>query len=321
MNALRQTHDFLDMLAALLEGGLTVPDSLCVLSGEGFPAPLRSAARETLSAMGRGDDLSAALDGVSARKGSRIRLSRAQVALVRAASLAGTPVGTLRGIAEDLSGRMSAERSFMDALAYPCLVVAFALAMTFVLVARIFPLYASLGVDVVSGASAVRGIVSALSFLMLAVASAYFALVRAFRAESAGRAVFGVLSLLTESGVPLAESLARCRDCVADGKTRLAIGFAERRVRAGMSLSRAFAESGLFGPFAVSWLAVADKGGNPASAFRPIEAYFAERDRRVRAFAARMVEPTLIGIVGAYLLILVETVIVPALAISGGIHV
>lgn len=311
---------FTDMLATLLEGGLTLTDSLRVLSGVGFPSPVRRGSRLVLESMRRGNAFSRALDELVARKDSPLALTRAHLALVDAASRTGKSEAVLREIARDIGARVAADGAFASALAYPALVVAFALSLTVVLRVRVLPYLALSGMDAVDVGGATRGIACALAFLASSLVVAYLAMRRVFRRDSGEYSVFSALAFLMANGVTLSESLARCLPCVSDAKTRAAVRMALRRLEEGSSIARAFAETGRFGALVSAWLEVADENGDPASAFLPIAAHFRARDARVREIASRMIEPTLMAITGVYVLILVETVVLPVLTIAGGLH-
>jgi type II secretory pathway component PulF len=157
------------------------------------------------------------------------------------------------------------------------------------------------------------GVVFAGVFLFIAGGVLFFVYFRLFGNDSPEYRVFYLLSLLLENHIPLGEALTQC--VINMGETRY--GRALAAIKNDI-VSGAFSKSALFSSYISGWLSVADANGNIDEACRNIALFFQQRDERVRNMAAKCIEPAVIIITGIYLLILIQTVILPVLTHAGG---
>lgn len=322
MNSLVATALFTDMLVSLLDGGATVTEALSVLSADGIQEPVRTASRRVLVSMNAGASFSASVRGIGKTMTRALRFSSFHISLIEASERTGRIVSVLKDVSVDLRARIEANDSFSSALAYPVIVIAMALCGTIFLYAKGIPLLIRNGfLDAADRDFALGGIALALLFLLFAGTTAFYFLYRVFLRVSPSYVVFYVLAFMTENGIPIHEALSHCETGVTGARAKAAVRYARRKVGAGTSLSHAFGDTGFFPAFATGWLAVAEGNGNPSAVFRSLCRHFRAQDNRLKEIASRLIEPALIAITGVYISILIETVILPVLTLSGGLNV
>jgi general secretion pathway protein F len=119
------------------------------------------------------------------------------------------------------------------------------------------------------------------------------------------------LSLLSLSAVPVLEQLNIAGRVVTLLPMRHAVEQARKRVREGMSLNRALAESERFPPIAIKLIASGEKSGElPDMLERIAEHQEREVDTRIKMLMS-IIEPALIVLVGGVVLLIVLAILLP----------
>jgi type II secretory pathway component PulF len=317
MNRTSATLHFVEMLLALLKGNSSLIDALGVLSRDGIEESTREAASQLVVLMKRGQSFSECLNMLKAKK---IYFTPLYITLIRAAEMTGNIETVLDKILFDLKRKQQNREMILNILVYPILIIGVALIGTILLVYKGMPLFIQAGM--LSGAfleTAILGIISAGVFLFVAGSLLLFVYFRIFGKDSSEYQIFYLLSLLLESHIPLSDALTRCIASMGETKYGKALVTIKNDIVSGVRFSQAFSRSSLFSSYISGWLSVADANGNIYEACRNIAAYFQQRDERTRNIAAKCIEPAVIIITGIYLLILVQTVILPILTHAGGV--
>ena len=144
------------------------------------------------------------------------------------------------------------------------------------------------------------------------------------RTPVAGRLVIAVdtarfastLAILTGSGAPLLRSLDAARDVVWALPIRAAAGAAAVLVREGVSLARALKEQRVFPPVLIHLTANGEASGQLAPMLERAAAELErEAGRRITWFAA-LLQPALIVLMGAIVLVLVLAVMLPIVSMN-----
>jgi general secretion pathway protein F len=124
------------------------------------------------------------------------------------------------------------------------------------------------------------------------------------------------LSILFGSGVPLLTALSAASGVVGNLPMRYALDEAARKVREGVSLSRALAVSGLFPPVLIHLIASGEKSGKlDVMLFRVAK----QQEQEVGGFVSTLtslLEPILILVMGAVVLIIVLAILMPIISMN-----
>lgn len=322
MTGVKKTVVFAEMMISMLEGGATVPDALRVISGPGIPGPVRAISLAILEKMREGAGFSASMIRCATVRDSSVRFSNMHIAMIRASEKTGDLITVLRDIVRDMRMAIKARETLLSALLYPLSVILVALLGTLALYARGIPLFMKSGLlDDSMRDIALMGIVKALAFVFAFGGAIVVSVQRIFGNESREYTIFYILSFMTNNGIALPEALMHCNEALAEKRYRAALHFARKKINEGVSLSKAIKASGLFSPFVVGWLEIADENGKPSAVFCGLAEYFRDKDERLKEIVSRLIEPAIILITGVYLLILVVNVILPMLTLSGGLNV
>jgi len=266
--------------------------------------------------------------------------------LVAVAAETGQLPEVLERLADYLEARQAQRQQFTLALVYPALVTVIAMAVITVLLVYVVPQIVSVYQQsrqtlpwLTQALIAVSGTFRATGWFWLAgVAAAWAAFALAnrrpafrarwhaalLRAPVAGRLVTAVdtarfastLAILTGSGAPLLRSLDAARDVVWALPIRAAAGAAAALVREGVSLARALKEQRVFPPVLIHLTANGEASGQLAPMLeRAAVELEREAARRISWFAA-LLQPALIVLMGAIVLVLVLAVMLPIVSMN-----
>src|SRR5690606_35453978 len=119
------------------------------------------------------------------------------------------------------------------------------------------------------------------------------------------------LGILTSSGVPLIKALDAGARTLGNDALRLVVGDAIDRVREGAALSRSLAAGGRFPPVMIHMLASGEATGElPDMLERTAYQLSQETERRTLTLTS-LLEPMLILLMGAVVLVIVLAVLLP----------
>jgi len=327
-------------LASLVQSGMPLDQALLAVAeqaDDGQAAALVTAIRSHVMA---GEALPAALS----------RYPRTFAPLYRGLIAAGTETGRLPDVlsrlADYLDARLALRQKFIVALIYPALVTVIAVGVIAVLVTYVVP-------QVVSVYQQSRQTLPMLTQALL-VTSEFFRLtgwlwiaaialgVIAFavawkrertrahihaallRVPGVGRLAASLdtaryastLAILVGSGAPLLRSLDAACDVVRMIPLARAARAAGGLVREGVSLSRALKEQKMFPPVLIHLIANGEQSGALAPMLvRAADELEREAERRL-AWIAALIQPTLIVVMGAIVLVLVLAVMLPIVTMN-----
>ena len=124
------------------------------------------------------------------------------------------------------------------------------------------------------------------------------------------------LAILTASGAPLLRSLDAAAEVVRRIPLREAAGRAASLVREGVALSRALAEQKVFPPVLVHLVANGEQSGRLATMLERAAGELERDAERRLAWLAALLQPALIVIMGAIVLVLVLAVMLPIVSMN-----
>jgi type IV pilus assembly protein PilC len=317
MDKAARTLRFVEMLLALLEGHAHLTDAVHILSGGPIEKPVRETAEKLMAVLKKGRTFA---EGFAAASRGTLLFPPLYAEMLRSAEQTGAVDRALARIAEHLRRKIKAREAVVAALVYPAAVVFIALAGTAVLLWKGLPLFAGAGMLPDEYLAQARSsAVFAGVFLLASGAAAAFACYRLIARESEPFRIFYELSFLLEGKVSLPDALSSCIMGMGETKWGRALARVKRDITAGGRLAQAFADSGVFPAYITGWLAVGDRNGEIETVCRHIAEYYRDRDGRRRAAATRFAEPLFIVLTGAYLVILIQGVILPVLTRAGGL--
>jgi general secretion pathway protein F len=266
--------------------------------------------------------------------------------LVAVAAETGQLPEVLLRLADYLEARQARRQQFTLALIYPALVTGIALAVIAVLLIYVVPQIVSvyqqsrqtlpwLTLALIATSGFVRGTawIWVAAFAAAAIAFALANRREAFRERwhaamlrvpGLGRLVVAIetarfastLAILTGSGAPLLRSLDAARDVVWSLPIRRAAAAAALLVREGVSLARALKEQRVFPPVLIHLTANGEASGQLAPMLERAAAELErEASRRISWFAA-LLQPALIVMMGAIVLVLVLAVMLPIVSMN-----
>jgi general secretion pathway protein F len=124
------------------------------------------------------------------------------------------------------------------------------------------------------------------------------------------------LSILFGSGVPLLTALSAASGVVGNLPMRYALDEAARKVREGVSLSRALAVSGLFPPVLIHLIASGEQSGKLDVMLNRVAK---QQEQEVGGFVSTLtslLEPILILVMGAVVLVIVLAILMPIISMN-----
>ena len=327
-------------LATLVRSGMPLDQALGAVAEQADDARAAGVFVALRAQVAAGESLAAAL----------ARWPRTFSELYRGLTAVGAETGRLAEVlarlADYLEAREALKQKFTLALIYPALVTVIALGVIVILLAYVVPQVISVYQQsrqalpwLTQALIAASGFVRATAWFWLAgavVAAIAFSMANRraefrarwqralLRAPVAGRLVRAVdtarfastLAILVGSGAPLLRALDAASEVVWALPIRRAATAAAVLVREGVSLARALKEQRVFPPVLVHLVANGEASGQLAPMLaRAADELERESERRLTWFAA-LIQPALIVLMGAIVLVLVLAVMLPIVSMN-----
>jgi general secretion pathway protein F/type IV pilus assembly protein PilC len=128
-----------------------------------------------------------------------------------------------------------------------------------------------------------------------------------------------LLGTLLENGIPMLSAMQISRDAAGNVLLEEAIDRATEAVRAGESLARPLAESGLVGEDVVEMIAVGESANNLPPVLLGIADTIEKRVDRMLGVFVRLIEPLLLLVIAGMVLFIFVALIVPMMRLSSTI--
>ena len=327
-------------LASLVQSGMPLDQALTAVAEQADDARAATLCQALHSHVMAGESFGAALS----------RYPRTFPPLYRGLIAAGTETGRLPDVlarlADYLDARLALRQKFVTAMIYPALVTIIAIAVIGVLVTYVVPQVVSVYQQsrqtlplLTRALIATSDFLRATGWIWLAlIVVAAIAVATALKRESSrarmhamllgvpgvGRLVRSLdtaryastLAILAGSGAPLLRSLDAAADVVRMIPLARAARAAGALVREGVSLSRALKEQKVFPPVLIHLIANGEQSGALAPMLtRAANELEGEAERRL-AWIAALIQPTLIVVMGAIVLLLVLAVMLPIVTMN-----
>ena len=327
-------------LATLVHSGMPLDQALAAVGEQADDARVTKVMNGLTAQVSAGESLALALAAWPRSFGGLYR------ALVAVAGETGRLPEVLSRLADYLEAREALKQRFTLALIYPALVTIIALAVIAVLLTYVVPQVVSVYQQsrqtlpwLTRALIAVSDFLRATGWLWLAaLAGGAVAVALAnrraqFRARwhamlldmpVAGRLIVALdtarfastLAILVGSGAPLLRALDAAAEVIWSVRVQRAARAAASLVREGVSLARSLREQRLFPPVLIHLVANGEASGQLAAMLeRAAQELEREAERRLTWFAA-LLQPALIVLMGAIVLVLVLAVMLPIVSMN-----
>lgn len=296
-------------LLELLESEIPLKNSLEVLSAENsINMNVKKMSAEILEKLSEGFSFSSALNL------SSFSIKERYLTLISASESGGSLIQALKFIKEIFTQKKELEERIKSVSLYPSLVVSIALAATFVL----FHFRNEFLVSVPEN-ELYSGVFTAIAVLFAGIGAVALYIKKAM-GENVLYSVFFALSFLSEAGF----DFSNCLDIaimysVQDKEINKALLNVKTKIQEGEGLGEAFSHYKIFPKEIVARLSLAGIHGNIDKVTRGIAKSIEKKDVAKRNQCMQLIEPLLILCTGLYILILVETIVLPFLTSFGGI--
>lgn len=296
-------------LLELLESEIPLKNSLEVLSAENsINMNVKKMSAEILEKLSEGFSFSSALNL------SSFSVKERYLTLISASESGGSLIQALKFIKEIFTQKKELEERIKSVSLYPSLVVSIALAATFVLLHFRNEFLVSVPEN-----ELYSGVFTAIAVLFAGIGAVALYIKKAM-GENVLYSVFFALSFLSEAGF----DFSNCLDIaimysVQDKEINKALLNVKTKIQEGEGLGEAFSHYKIFPKEIVARLSLAEIHGNIDKVTRGIAKSIEKKDVAKRNQCMQLIEPLLILCTGLYILILVETIVLPFLTSFGGI--
>lgn len=296
-------------LLELLESEIPLKNSLEVLSAENsINMNVKKMSTEILEKLSEGFSFSSALNL------SSFSIKERYLTLISASESGGSLIQALKFIKEIFTQKKELEERIKSVSLYPSLVVSIALAATFVLLHFRNEFLVSVPEN-----ELYSGVFTAIAVLFAGIGAVALYIKKAM-GENVLYSVFFALSFLSEAGF----DFSNCLDIaimysVQDKEINKALLNVKTKIQEGEGLGEAFSHYKIFPKDIVARLSLAEIHGNIDKVTKGIAKSIEKKDVAKRNQCMQLIEPLLILCTGLYILILVETIVLPFLTSFGGI--
>ena len=315
---------FSRQLATMIDAGLPLVQGLAILEKQQEKdLSFKNVIRKVRENVEGGQSLSDALEKFPKVFGPMF------INLVRAGESSGTLAEIMNRIAKYLEYAQSLRKKVKSAMMYPVVVSCMATLITIVLLVKVIPVFATIYDSFDAKLPTPTLALIALSnflrhYLPLVVAFfvGCFFLLRAFYRTDKGRLsidqakfripIFGelirkvvlsrfarTLSTLVRSGVPILRSLDIVAKTSGNYAVELAVMKAAQKIKEGESIAPPLDETKIFPPMVVRMIAVGEKTGKLDQMLEKVADFFDEQVNTTLAGLTALIEPLLIGVLGA----------------------
>jgi type II secretory pathway component PulF len=335
--------EFTSLLSSLLSAKLSLKDALDIASQTSVRRSVKALATSLSERIGKGAAFSAALDAEG-------RLPPVYSGLVAV----GERTASLPACMERLDGYLRDSKEMRDALGgalvYPAIVLTAATAGIAGVAAYAMPkmreIFAELGGEASERLStslasgAVIAAVLAGIFLALVVGAVTALILRArggkpalaidkalislplagtFAAEQCMLDFSFAMESLTGGGIPLDAAIPEAAKASRNAFFSSEALAVRDELRKGAALSQAMAASPAFPAYAAQWVAVGERTGEVALVFGRLKSFYSARTKGRTQLAMRIVEPGLSVLLGAILIFIIFTFVLPIFEMMGSL--
>jgi len=332
---------FTRQLATMLGAGITLLQALAIQEAQTQKPSFAKVIESIRQSIEEGSAFHAAL-----RKHGEV-FPKLVVNLVRSGEASGGMEAVLDRIATYLEKELAIRGKVRSAMTYPTLVFAFAILVSYFLLAFVVPQFASILTDIGGELPLVTrffifisGLLrSGFPFLVVVLVGSFFAYRYLLRRIPALKArvdwiklkgpIFGplisksilasllrTLALLQRSGVPILEALELAKESIDNTHIQRAMDTARRFVEEGRPLSEALRKHGdLFPPMVVSMVAIGEESGAADTMMEKVAQHYEREVDDAISSLSSIIEPVLIIFLGGLVGFIVIALFMPIIQI------
>ena len=319
MYTLKRTLLFTDSLLTMTGSSLSLFNALCLLSSTVTDKRLQEGCTSLKAALENGTVFSQALQDIQ-YKTKVFSFSGYHFALFASVEKTGNLNSALVPIQADIERKDDLRVQLTAVLVYPCFIILAALIGAVFLLKMGLPFLQQIGTTSETlYADAVYGFITAHIFLCAAAAVLTYILIAIFKEDSAETQCFYLLSVLLAAHLPIVEAVTETIHAVHNQKIKKAMVIIKKELTAGASVLSAFNKTKYFPQFVSLWLEIAQKQGEGAPIFSFLAEYYRKKDVKKRTITMKFIEPAAIAIVGVYVLLLIQSIVIPLLTHYGAV--
>lgn len=335
---------FCRQFGIMLATGVSVVGALRVLAAQQRRPAVKRALERVIRRVASGDTLSSAFGR------ARETFPRMFVDMLEVGEKSGNVPVVLERLAVFYEREAKMRGDIRQALAYPVVVVSFALAATGVILFVVLPtfaaLFADLGADLPWITRLVLGMRNMAAKYYLVIVPLLFlaawAVSRWLKTESGrlvadglllrlpiigglvSRVVFArfarTLSLLFSSGISMDESLASCQRVVGNRVVAADIAYAREQLRQGRGLAQPLKETRSFPPLLVEMIGVGEETASLDQVLGQIATFYEQDVERIVAVISSLLEPVIMVLLAGVVAIVLASVFLPMFQIIQAIQ-
>lgn len=127
------------------------------------------------------------------------------------------------------------------------------------------------------------------------------------------------METLTAGGVTIEMAIKQAESVISNESYKRALDDVTSDIIKGASLSKSFSSHSEFPNYMSKWLVVGERSGKTEQIFSQIRNYFQDETNKMLKRFMTLIEPTLIILIGLFLIIIVSSIIVPLFSLYGSI--
>lgn len=271
------------------------------------------------------------------------------VSLVSIGEESGTLPQVFGHLAAYLNGKRNMKRKIIQALLYPALVLATAIAVVFILTIFVLPRLEGIFEAFTNSSENIEtqlNKIKAGSFVSMIVLFGFMAILTVCLAAhrlnaKAALAIDSIIlriplikdfamtmqmhdfsfamKLLTQTHFPLLKSLAYAKNVLSNIRVQKAVESACKSIACGKSVGKAFEDEKVFPEYLTAWIKIAEENGEAAEAFSQIFNYYQSESESLLTSITQAAEPVFILITGAVIIAVIAQFVIPVFNLLGAL--
>lgn len=271
------------------------------------------------------------------------------VSLVSIGEESGTLPQVFGHLVAYLNGKRSMKRKIIQALLYPALVLATAIAVVFILTIFVLPRLEGIFEAFTNSSENIETQISKVksgSFVSIIISFSFMAILTVCLAArrlnaKAALAIDSIIlriplikdfamtmqmhdfsfamKLLTQTHFPLLKSLAYAKNVLSNIRVQKAVESACKSIACGKTVGKAFEDEKVFPEYLTAWIKIAEENGEAAEAFSQIFNYYQNESESLLTSITQAAEPVFILITGAVIIAVIAQFVIPVFNLLGAL--
>lgn len=271
------------------------------------------------------------------------------VSLVSIGEESGTLPQVFGHLTAYLNGKRNMKRKIIQALIYPALVLATAIAVVFIMAVFALPRFEGIFEAFTNSSENIETQISKIktgAFVSIIILFSFMAILTVCLAArrlnaKAALAIDSVIlripliknfamtmqmhdfsfamKLLTQTHFPLLKSLAYAKNVLSNIRVQKSVEFACKSIACGKDVGKAFEDEKVFPEYLTAWIKIAEENGEAAEAFSQIFNYYQSESESLLTSITQAAEPVFILITGAVIIAVIAQFVIPVFNLLGAL--